>query len=556
MSGHNSGHHTFGEDGATSGDEHDSEEDVEDPGAPHRETSSKSLYAPPDVEMEGMSWPRSWKGSLEEVYGRSPYSRTGTPIISGFSPSFTRASSRHYKSSYSGKSVLDEAVAPLLAEAKLQEQEAKGQVGQNRSANAANAGHEAYLSRREEQKGLPPLDSREEDELAEEDVVQVEARTGSGFLQATFNGLNAGWLGLLVLLLFAGISFYTGILLRNCLEHRPGVYTYPDIGEAAFGRVGRWVIAVLLYGELYLVTVELLILEGDNLSSLYPGARVALGPLGTLSAHQAFVLLAALCVLPTVWLRDLGMLAYVSFFGVVASLVVTGGVWWVGAYGGVGFHHAGSLSHLAGLPAAVGLYGFCFSGHAVFPSIYASMKKPQHFNVVLAVAFIACTILYGGVATIGYLMYGDDIQSQITLNLPKHLVASKVAVWTTVVNPFTKYAITLNPVALALEELLPAAWNPRSWKYLAAGTLIRTLLVASGVFVALNVPFFGYVMAFIGSFLSLTISVILPCACYLRIMHGKLSKLERAACATFVVIGTVFAVTGTYSAVAGIINSY
>ena len=72
-----------------------------------------------------------------------------------------------------------------------------------------------------------------------------------------------------------------------------------------------------------------------------------------------------------------------------------------------------------------------------------------------------------------------------------------------IVNPFTKYALTMTPVALCLEELLPM--DPKLPSYRRASLAIRTALVASTVCVALLIPFFGYVMAFIGSFLSMTV---------------------------------------------------
>ena len=76
-----------------------------------------------------------------------------------------------------------------------------------------------------------------------------------------------------------------------------------------------------------------------------------------------------------------------------------------------------------------------------------------------------------------------------------------------IVNPFTKYALTMTPVALCLEELLPM--DPKLPSYRRASLAIRTALVASTVCVALLIPFFGYVMAFIGSFLSMTVVSIL-----------------------------------------------
>jgi len=226
-------------------------------------------------------------------------------------------------------------------------------------------------------------------------------------------------------------------------------------------------------------------------------------------------------------------------------------LFWVGLVDGVGFHNKGTTLNLGTLPVAVGLYGYCYSGHAVFPNIYTSMARPNQFPAVLLTCFGICTLLYAGVAVMGYKMFGESIKSQFTLNLPQDLVATKIAVWTTVVNPFTKYALTMSPVAMCLEELIPSN-HSKSYIY---SILIRTALVVSTLIVGLSVPFFGLVMSLIGSLLTMLVTLILPCACFLSIVRGKITRLQGALCIIIISVGAVSCSFGTYSALSKIVES-
>lgn len=67
---------------------------------------------------------------------------------------------------------------------------------------------------------------------------------GVGILSTPYAVKEGGWVGLSILVIFAILSFYTGILLRSCLDSQPGLETYPDIGQAAFGAWGRIAISV------------------------------------------------------------------------------------------------------------------------------------------------------------------------------------------------------------------------------------------------------------------------------------------------------------------------
>ncbi|ONI23813.1 hypothetical protein PRUPE_2G209900 [Prunus persica] len=492
-------------------------------------------------------WPQSYRQSID-LYSSVPSPSIGflgTPSLSRLGSSFLSSSltRRHTPETLP---FLTKPSVPIVADEQQQQQ-------QRRSSHSL----------------LPPIHSRRSSIRKDDKPSRVSHEhhpisRHSSFTQAVINGINVlcgvgilstpyaikegGWLGLSILLIFAVLSFYTGLLLRRCLDSQPGLETYPDIGQAAFGTGGRIAISIILYVELYACCIEYIILESDNLSSLFPNAHLSLGGY-MLDSRILFAILTTLAVLPTVWLRDLSVLSYISAGGVIASIVVVLCLFWVGLVDGVGFENKGTPLNLSTLPVAMGLYGYCYSGHAVFPNIYTSLAKPNQYPAILLTCFVICTILYGGVAVMGYTMFGESTASQFTLNMPHDLVASKIALWTTVVNPFTKYALTISPVAMSLEELVP---SNKSHIY---AILIRTALVVSTLVVGLCIPFFGLVMSFIGSLFTMLVTLILPCACYLSILRGRVTRLQATLCIIIIIVGVVSSSFGTYSAVSKIVQS-
>ncbi|KAJ9187487.1 hypothetical protein P3X46_002938 [Hevea brasiliensis] len=387
---------------------------------------------------------------------------------------------------------------------------------------------------------------------------------GTTFLMTCFNGINTlagvgilaipyalsqgGWLSLILLFLLAILCWYTGLLLQRCMDEDPAIKTYPDIGLRAFGYKGRALVSIFMYLELFLAAVEFLILEGDNLNKLFPNMGFRVAGL-KIEGKQGFVLLTALVILPTTWLRSLGMLAYVSAGGVLASVVLLGCVLWAGAVDGVGFHEGDVLWNWGGLPTAISLFTFCYCAHAVFPTLYNSMKDRSQFSKVLLVCFVTSTVTYGSMAVLGYLMYGEHLRSQVTLNLPIRKISAKIAIYTTLVNPLTKYAVITTPIAKAIEDTFRLGSNK------SLSILVRTLVVISTLVVALTIPFFGYVMGFIGAFLSVNVSVLFPCLCYLRINKAaRRFGIELVVIVGILISGSFAAIVGTYTSIKQIIN--
>ncbi|KAL5226262.1 hypothetical protein ABZP36_014527 [Zizania latifolia] len=359
---------------------------------------------------------------------------------------------------------------------------------------------------------------------------------------------QGGWLSLALFVLVGAVCYYTGKLIVRCMQADDSVRTYPDIGQLAFGAHGRRAIGLVMYVELYLVAISFLILEGDNLDKLFPGTVVEL--LGyRMHGKQLLVLVAAAVILPTTWLKNLSMLAYVSAVGLIASAALTASLVWAGV-AEKGFHVKGSdLLNLSGLPTSLSLYFVCFAGHGVFPTVYSSMRKKRHFPKVLLISSVLCSLNYALAAILGYLIYGDDVQAQVTLNLPSGRLYTRIAILTTLITQLAKYALVIQPITAAIDKNLSVAATETGQ---LTRMLTSTAVVVSTVVLACTVTFFGYLMSFIGSSLNITVSVLFPCLSYLKIYkaRGGVRHVEVAA-----IVG-ILAVVGTYTSLNHIIGTF
>ncbi|PUZ46385.1 hypothetical protein GQ55_7G071200 [Panicum hallii var. hallii] len=392
------------EDGKRGG--HGGEESGDDDGS--RSDSSSPCDSPRVVAARcsqpssyTQQWPQSYRQSIDM------YSSVHSPNLSFLgTPSLSRLSNSFLTNSFRGKppEIISSLIKPLLPASTTptsDDQQQQQQEDIRKSSHYLPPSRKASSLERIPEDHRPMVGEHEVGPYRQCSYFQgvmngVNVLCGVGILSTPYAVKQGGWLGLVILAVLGALAWYTGILLRRCLDSKEGLETYPDIGHAAFGTAGRIIISIILYMELYACCIEYLILESDNLSKLFPNAHLTIAG------------------------------------GVIASIVIVSCLFWVGLVDHVGtVKSEGTALNLPGIPIAIGLYGYCYSGHGVFPNIYSSLKKRNQFPAVLFTCIALSTVLFAGAAIMGYIMFGESTESQFTLNLPPNLVASKIAVWTT-----------------------------------------------------------------------------------------------------------------------------
>lgn len=275
----------------------------------------------------------------------------------------------------------------------------------------------------------------------------VNILMGVGLLGLPYVFKSGGWVGgSLCLFIFCLCSWRTAILIsrelngdpRPChyfqdspfksphlpgsaphARMRPPLRSFPDLARESFGRTGNIVVSIILYFELFSCVCVLMVAMGDHLHKVFP----------SVSFNMHTTIVSAISLLPTVVLKTPALLSYLSMVGTISTVVLVVAV--VASYliegditseiskrqgiVGSGPYHIAWNSE--GLALALGMVGYCFSGHAIVPAIFTTMEKPHEFESMVSLTFIIVTISCFAVAISGYVMFGQLVEEEVTLSL-------------------------------------------------------------------------------------------------------------------------------------------
>ncbi|XP_077224257.1 amino acid transporter AVT1H-like [Tasmannia lanceolata] len=375
---------------------------------------------------------------------------------------------------------------------------------------------------------------------------------GLGQLSSPYALENGGWASAFLLVGLGIACAYTSHVMGKCLQENANSRNFQDIGQQAFGMKGRLIASTYMYMETFLSLVAYTISLSDNLSRVLKGTHIEL-PWTHLSTSQLLTVFAVLLALPSLWLRDLSSLSFLSSGAILMSLIIFTTVGWNAAFSGIKANKSIPVLQLHNIPGISGLYIFSYAGHVVIPNIYRAMRDPSKFTKVSIVSFTLVTVLYTYLAFMGAKMFGTDVSSQITLSMPRHLLTTKIALWVAALTPLTKYALAFAPIAIQLEHNLPLSMSSRMKMIIRA--TFGSLVLIGVLSLALTFPYFQHVLGLTGSFVSISISIILPCAFYMKICWSQISRRTLILNAILIAIGFLFGVVGTISSSKSLIQS-
>ncbi|KAI9487568.1 MAG: transmembrane amino acid transporter protein-domain-containing protein [Benjaminiella poitrasii] len=358
-----------------------------------------------------------------------------------------------------------------------------------------------------------------------------KAFIGSGilFLPKAFS--NGGLLfSIIIMWLMGGISLYCFLLLLECKEHLSG--SYGDMGGKLYG---PWMRSMVLFS---IAISQLGFMCGGTIfivQNVVEAVRSLSGDTIHLNHTAVFVLLAIL-LMPLVLIRNIAKLSPTAL---LSDVLIISGLVTLLIYDMIEIfvdENSRIVSPRPGLniewlfnstnySVFIGTAVYSFEGIGLIIPIRDSMKKPEKFPSVLTFVMFLVAATLCSVGTLGYLAFGENVQTVALLNLPDGIVPNSIQLGYAVAVLLSN-ALTLFPTIRIIEHAL---FGERTGKHnlyikwqkntLRAGIVICGTLIA--LFGANDLDKF---ISLIGSICCCPLSLIFPPLFHMALRTTKGSR--------------------------------
>ncbi|KAJ9056898.1 hypothetical protein DSO57_1027911 [Entomophthora muscae] len=376
----------------------------------------------------------------------------------------------------------------------------------------------------------------------------LNALAGVGTLGMGAVLASSGWVMLVVILVAGLVSVYTGTLLVKCMEKKSSVLveTYPDVGMASFGVIGRTVVQFCQYT---------IIGGGVTMYIVYAGTQMQ--GFAQFLHYEAvnrwmFILAAGIVVwLPLVSLKTVREVAWISAMGGIATLLA------VIICVSLCFNKLPSqtnveydvfvIKHFAD---GLAIISFAYGGTMIFPHVYRSMAKPQQWNFTVTAAILTASLMYLIMSSVGYATFGKATKNPIF----NHFDGSGFK-WAAALllgaHVLCAGTVFLCSLCLEIERFLSVSIEQMGrQREFCFRAIIRSSVLAGLVLTGCIVNQFELIMNLVGAFSECMLVFIVPTVCHLKMfgIRGR-QAWEYPVIVITLIVALVCVIQGTYNAV-------
>lgn len=365
------------------------------------------------------------------------------------------------------------------------------------------------------------------------------------------------WWGIVWLGFSAWSTWVSGHLIGELVQ-ATGASSYPELGEAAFGRSGRHFTVACQWAGYYLSGIVQIAYVGATWDQ-------AVGKAADSVCQWEWMLITTVILLPLMQVPAFSQFSSLALASTIATLFMTavylGEIVAYGRYTHVCYDKWTTTTMLTNICNMA----FTFSGHGSFPEQIRELKEPSEFKKAFDVLYALAMPFYVACALLAYWAFGNTNAANMYENLDSN-VWVRIGLYLSLAAIMP--VIVLGQVVLLLQVELPLGILPTDWwtnrseiengwaqslrdahlppvvfRLLFRTAFLLSMLLLAEMFIGAGLAFFVNIAGAVG----LTATTYwLPFVFYLKI-YGREIEAWRFAWYLFnAVVGVFIAVVGVY----------
>ena len=377
---------------------------------------------------------------------------------------------------------------------------------------------------------------------------------GIGFLAVPYALKEGGITAMGMFIIIPIIMWYTGKILTESLydedeqgnKHRVRS-GYKDLGDVLLPKYGGYVVSGIIQLDLFLMAVSYLVLFGSVMRHDLPSLPVT---------ERLWIGIAGGLVLPTVFLKSLSQIAWLSATSVIALIAV---LVCVSCYGAENTDEWDLTTIVfwdtEGVVSSLSIVMYSYYAHLILPSVEGSMADKEKFGRALTLAYVVSTSMKLSFAVFAFLSFGANTDAVILNSLPAGPVHITVGSFFAL-NCILSYGLAIYPLFESVYKSVTIHIHNDTIPDFVTDAVIRVTVVVVSVVVAILAPSFLVIISFIGGILDSPACFIFPIILRFKLKYKRLKIHQVCLDSLVVTFGVIAMLSGVPVSIKTLIHFY